>query len=57
MMLAVWTLKEAHKSYPAYMSAKDSLPNASKDGGLAIATPNETQGLIELHRRFGTKSP
>ena len=41
------------KSYPnLYVDKKDNLPNASKDGGLAIATPNETQGLVELHRHF-----
>lgn len=45
------------KSYPnLYVEYKEERPKASKDGGLAVATPNETQGLIELHRRFGTFS-
>ena len=31
-------------------------PKASQDGGLAVAVPGEGQGLIELHRRFGSMS-
>ena len=31
-----------------------TVENASRYGGLAVAIPNESNGLIELHRRFGT---
>ncbi|MBM74855.1 MAG: gamma-glutamyltransferase [Proteobacteria bacterium] len=37
------------------MFSKSQLNNASQDGGLAVAVPGEGQGLIELHRRFGSR--
>ncbi len=35
---------------------ESDLPKASRVGGLAVAVPGESLGLIELHRRYGSKS-
>ena len=38
------------------MYVNSSVEKASRYGGLAVAIPNEANGLIELHRRFGSLS-
>lgn len=36
------------------MYVNSTIEKASRYGGLAVAIPNESNGLIELHRRFGS---
>ena len=36
------------------MYVKHHDPKASRFGGLAVAVPGEAQGLVALHKKFGT---
>ena len=44
--------KAAHRN----MYVESTIEKASRYGGLAVAIPNEANGLVELHRRWGTLS-